>query len=361
MDINSESCTETANVAKSATAPAAAISTSPSCKLTVVIIGRNEEQFIAGAIESVLKAKPLIPDLEIIFSDSASTDCSIEIAEKYPIRILQLKKEWPLCVAAGRYTGYRHSHGQYVFFMDGDSQANAQWLAKAVQFMDAHPEYGAIAGVLDEEYVDARGNHEGGRKNVYQQDLSKSLIDAKKLGGIAFYRRQAMELAGPVNPHLPTAEDHELCMRIRNAGFKIARIDGAMAVKFTENRKTIREILRRSRTKMYDYGAVIRHAGVYGGAFQFSLDAIPFVLSTIGLIFLLMLVAPVLIYLGYWWTLPLLVISIVVAQVIKKGGIHGAGLSMAVRAVTTYRTILSYIRTKPKRIEDYPTDAIQVR
>jgi hypothetical protein len=47
--------------------------------------------------------------------------------------------------------------------------------------------------------------------------------------------------------------------------------------------------------------------------------------------------------------------------VFKKGGFHGAGLSMAVRGAASYRTILSYIRTKPKRIEDYPTDVIHIR
>ena len=335
--------------------------TSTANKLTVVIIGRNEEQFIGRSIESVLKAQSRIPGLEVIFADSASTDCSIEIAKKYPIRILQLKKEWPLCVAAGRYTGYLHSHGEYVFFQDGDSLAEADWLVQAVAFMDLHPEYGAVAGVLDEEYVDAQGKHGGGAPNVFDQDLTKTVCDCKNLGGIALYRRRAMELAGPVNPHLPTAEDHELCMRIRNAGFRIARIEGRMAVKFTENRQTIREVLRRSRTKMYDYGAVIRHASVYGGALQFCLDAIPFVLTFAATLVFFLVITLLAGYFGMLWVVLVLAGLLGLAQVIKKGGLHGAGLSMVVRSVSTYRTILSYLRTRPKPIEDYPTDVIHVR
>jgi len=330
-------------------------------KLTVVIIGRNEEQFIGGAIESVLKAQSRIPGLEVIFADSASTDRSIEIAKQYPIRILQLKKEWPLCVAAGRYIGYLHSHGEYVFFQDGDSEAEADWLVQAVAFMDSHPEYGAVAGVLDEEYVDAQGNHGGGAPNVFDQDLTKPVCDCKNLGGLALYRRRAMELAGPVNPYLPTAEDHELCMRIRNAGFKVARIEGRMAIKFTENRETIREILRRSRTKMYDYGAVIRHAALYGGAFQFCLDAIPFVVTSAATAIFFLVVTPLAGYFGKLWVVLALAGLLGLAQVIRKGGLHGAGLSMAVRSVSTYRTILSYLRTRPKPIKDYPTDVIHVR
>jgi glycosyltransferase involved in cell wall biosynthesis len=330
-------------------------------KLSVVIIGRNEEQFIGGAIEHALKAQDRIPGLEVIFSDSASTDRSVEIASQYPIRVLQLKKEWPLCVAAGRYTGYLHSRGEYVFFQDGDSFAEADWLVQAVAFMDAHPEYGAVAGVLDEEYVDAQGVHSGGVPNVFQQDLTKKVIDGKNLGGIALYRRKVMERVGPVNPHLPTCEDHELCMRIRNAGFKVARIEGRMAVKFTENRNTIREILRRSRTKMYDCGAVIRHAQVYGGAIQFCMDAIPYVFSFALTCLFFLIATPVAIYFGKAWMILVLAGLLGLAMIIRKGGVHGAGMSMAVRAATTYRTILSYIRTKPKRVEDYPTDVIHIR
>jgi len=56
-----------------------------------VIISRKEERNIAGYIESVLKAAEGIDNREIILVDSASTDMTVETAERYPIRILQLK------------------------------------------------------------------------------------------------------------------------------------------------------------------------------------------------------------------------------------------------------------------------------
>lgn len=330
-------------------------------KLTVVIIGRNEEQFIGKAIESVLKVESRIDGLEVIFVDSASTDRSVEIAMQYPIRIVQLRKEWPLCVAAGRYTGYRHSRGEYVFFQDGDSEAEADWLVKALTFMDAHPEYGGVAGVLDEVYLDSRGTPCGGDPNVFRQDLNQPVCDIKHLGGIALYRRRAMEIAGPVNPHLPTAEDHELCMRLRNSDFKLARIDGLMAVKFTENRKSIREVLRRTRTKMYDCGTVIRYAGLYGGAIQFSLESLSYVLSFSATVAFFIVAAPIAAFYGKLWAVLILAGLIGFSLVIKKGGLHGAALSIAVRSAITYRTIVSFLRTRTKRVEDYPSDVIVIR
>lgn len=335
--------------------------TAEECMLTVVLIGRNEEQFIGGAIESVLKAKSRIPSLEVIFVDSASTDRSVEVAQKYPIRILQLKPDWPRCVAAGRYIGYLHSHGKYIFFQDGDSNVEADWLAQAVEFMESHSNYGAIAGVLDEEYVDAEGKHHGGVPNVFQQDLSKDVCDVKHLGGIAFYRRKAMEEVGPVNPHLPTAEDHELCMRIRNAGYKLARIRGLMAVKFTENRKTLYEIIRRSRTKMLDYGAVIRYAQQYGCAWQFSIESMAFVLSFCVAAVLFAITLPVAIYFGLLWLWLAIAVALAALITFRKGGVYGALLSITMRAVIALRSIISYWKTKPKGVDEYPTDAIQIQ
>lgn len=331
------------------------------CALTVVLIGRNEEQFIGGAIESVLAAKDRVPTLEIIFVDSASTDRSVEIARQYPVRILQLKPEWPRCVAAGRYIGYLHSHGKYIFFQDGDSNVESDWLIKAIDFMEANQEFGAIAGVLDEEYIDAAGNYHGSVPNVFHQDLTKEVCEVKHLGGIAFYRRQAMKIAGPVNPHLPTAEDHELCMRIRNSGYKLARISGRMAVKFTENRKTLYEIIRRSRTKMLDYGAVIRYAQQYGCAWQFSIESMSFVLSFC-LVFLLFLIAlPLAAYFGILWLWVVSSLALAALVIFRKRGVYNATLAIAMRAVIAIRSVISYCKTIPKRIEEYPTDVIQIQ
>ncbi|XZE17900.1 glycosyltransferase [Pirellulaceae bacterium SH449] len=330
-------------------------------KLTIVIIGRNEEQFIGGSSRSAVSVRDHLPDTEVIFVDSASTDRSIEIAKDYPIRIIQLRPDWRLCVAAGRYTGYLHSHGEYILFLDGDAELNAEWVAKSVRFMDENPEYGGVAGVLDEEYIDREGVNHGGAKNVFGQDLRKSQQDCKLLGGIAMYRRQAMELAGPVNPHLPTAEDHELCMRIRNNGFKLARLSGRMAVKYTEKRDTLYEVIRRSRTKMFDYGAVIRYSALYGSGIQFCFDAIPYIVTFSITCGLLLIVFPVAMYLGYGWLVVAIMAILFLAIAVKKRSIRLAVLSVLVRSVSTWRTILSFVRTKTQSIESYPTNVIHIR
>jgi len=55
--------------------------------VSVIIKAYNEQQHIAGAIESALTALRGI-DGEVILADSASTDRTIAIAQSYPIRIV---------------------------------------------------------------------------------------------------------------------------------------------------------------------------------------------------------------------------------------------------------------------------------
>lgn len=331
------------------------------CRFTGVIIGRNEEQFIEGAIGSLLKIREEIADAEIIFVDSASTDRSIEIAQRFPIRILQLPASFPLGVGAGRYTGYRWSHGDYVFFLDGDAVAEADWLVEAMFFMDAHPEYAAVAGVLDEEYVDSKGVHLGSSPNVFGQDLNRDVIDSKVLGGIALYRRSVLEEVGTVHPYLPTAEDHELCLRIRRAGYKVARLKGRMAIKYTEDRNTVYEVIRRARTKMYDYGAVLKYCQQYGAGWQYCMDTIPYLVSFALVVMAFGLAVPLALYFGKLHWLLLISLLLFGAIAVKKRSLKGAVLSVTVRSVSLFKTIVSYLKTTPKSPSDYPTDVIHVK
>ena len=57
--------------------------------VSVIIKAFNEEQHIAGAIESALAALAGI-DGEVILADGASTDRTVEIAKKYPVKIVRL-------------------------------------------------------------------------------------------------------------------------------------------------------------------------------------------------------------------------------------------------------------------------------
>ena len=63
--------------------------------ISIVIPVKDEKKIIARCIESVLKALEGLKNYEVMLVDSCSVDKTVEIAKKYPIRILRLQKHWP--------------------------------------------------------------------------------------------------------------------------------------------------------------------------------------------------------------------------------------------------------------------------
>src|SRR5262249_32380112 len=148
-------------------------------------------------------------EFEIIYVDSASEDATVEIAHRFPIRILQLRKTWRLTPAAGRFVGYQHSLGRYLLFVDGDTVIFKRWIQEALEFMEQNPTFGGVAGIMHQAYHDETGRCVAVKKNHFGQTPAQPLQPATALGGIALYRRAAMEKAGTFNPFLSTGEECE--------------------------------------------------------------------------------------------------------------------------------------------------------
>ena len=74
-------------------------------KISIVIIGRNEEKTIEKCLNAAIGAAEQIGGAEIIFVDSASTDNTVAVVQSYGIRVLSLKPDWVLTPSAGRFIG----------------------------------------------------------------------------------------------------------------------------------------------------------------------------------------------------------------------------------------------------------------
>ncbi len=84
-------------------------------KVSIVIIGRNEERSIGKCLSAALSAAEQIGGAEIIFVDSASTDNTVSIVQSYGVRVLSLKPEWKLTPSAGRFVGSHYAQGDFYF------------------------------------------------------------------------------------------------------------------------------------------------------------------------------------------------------------------------------------------------------
>ena len=91
------------------------------CLVSVVIKALNEESGIVATIESALRAVSRVGG-EVVLADSCSTDSTVELAMKYPVRIVQLVNANERCCGIGPQLGYQHSSGEFIYLIDGDMQ-----------------------------------------------------------------------------------------------------------------------------------------------------------------------------------------------------------------------------------------------
>jgi glycosyltransferase involved in cell wall biosynthesis len=188
--------------------------------VSVIIKALNEEQHIAAAIESALTAIEGIEG-EVILADSASTDRTVEIARRYPIKIVRMANIQDRSCGAGAQLGFQYSRGRYVWLVDGDMRVKSGFLATAIQFLEEHPAIAGVGGMLSEHET---SNLEYVKRNVQEYSMRRPGL-VTRLDGGGVYRRSAIETVGYLTDrNLHGAEELELGARLVARGWKLVRL-----------------------------------------------------------------------------------------------------------------------------------------
>lgn len=225
--------------------------------VSVIIKALNEEEKIACAVESALAAVSRLGG-EVILADSLSTDRTVEIAGRYPIRIIQLINAVDRSCGVGAQLGYTVANGEFIYILDGDMELQDGFLEVAVEEMRADPSLAGVGGRHEEVCLD---NLEfQARKARAPANMHPGFVDRLDCGGL--YRRSAIEAVGYLtNRYLHSYEELDLAVRLRHAGYRLKRIN-VHAVKHsghTEN--SFRLLVRRWRSKyIFGVGEVLRAA-----------------------------------------------------------------------------------------------------
>ena len=190
---------------------------------SVIVIGRNEGQRLVACLESLCGYRA-------IYVDSASTDGSVELARSLGADVVKLDMSRPFSAARARNEGFLRLREitpgmDYLQFVDGDCVVMAGWVEAAASFLDQNSGHAAVAGRLRERFPD---------RSVYNRlcdlEWNTPVGDVSACGGIAMYRVDAFEKAGGFDETVVAGEEPELCLRLRNAGWKIRRLDVEMAL-----------------------------------------------------------------------------------------------------------------------------------
>jgi GT2 family glycosyltransferase len=190
------------------------------CRVSVVIKALNEEKNICEAIESSLRAVAHVGG-EVVLADSHSSDRTVELASRYPIRVVQLAHADERCCGIGPQLGFQHARGEYIYIMDGDMRLVEGFLEEALTFLALHPEVGGVGGRLVELNNESLEYRERAARNA--RHLSPGEVD--RLDGGGLYRRRAVDESGFISDrNLHSYEEFDLGVRLRSLGWKLWRL-----------------------------------------------------------------------------------------------------------------------------------------
>lgn len=128
-------------------------------KVSVIITTYNRKAFLYQAIQSILKQD--YPYIEITVIDDCSTDGTEELMHQSfgsESRVIYMRNEKNSGPGNNRRKAFAaHGHGEYVLFLDDDDYLiDMNYLSKAVDFHNHHPEIAFVAANVFLEFSKAK-------------------------------------------------------------------------------------------------------------------------------------------------------------------------------------------------------------
>ncbi|MBC7138849.1 MAG: glycosyltransferase [Defluviimonas sp.] len=193
-----------------------------------VVIGRNEGARLLACLASLQEAG-VAP---IVYVDSGSTDGSAEAARARGAAVIALDLSRPFTAARARNAGLDHlsrlppdQRPGHVQLVDGDCELHPGWIAEARAFLEARPGVAVVCGRRRERFPEATPYN---RLCDWEWDTPPG--ETRACGGDALMRLEALEEVGGYNPGLIAGEEPEMCLRLRQAGWTIWRLDAEMTL-----------------------------------------------------------------------------------------------------------------------------------
>lgn len=224
-------------------------------KLSILIKTYNEEGKIDKCIKSALDSiRGIVGGVEIIVADSLSTDATIEIVQRYDVKLVQLCDVVDRGCGSGVQLGFQHAAGRYVYLLDGDMELQQGFLLQALKLLECDDRLAGVSGITQ----DKRMRNWFDRQRL-QKKPSAVPREVEWLGGGGLYRRAAIEDAGGYagNRNLKAFEEAELGLRLRSQGWLLLRIP-TLAILHTGHDESTRSLIARHwRSGRLDSGGVL--------------------------------------------------------------------------------------------------------
>lgn len=314
-------------------------------RVTFVAIGRNEGERLGDCLRALLKYTD-----RVVYSDSASTDGSAELARGLGVTTVVLDGKGLLSAARARNAGFEEARrifpeSEFVHFIDGDCILADGWVEKAVEFMDANPRAAVACGQRFEAHPGASPYN-----RMIDEEWNTPVGKAEASGGDALVRVSAFEEVGGFNPKLKAGEEPEMAFRMRQRGWEIWRLDSKM----TEHD-----------AKLMRFGQWWTRClrGGFGFAQVWSITKSVFAgqlrsafFWTLGIPIAVILVA---VTAGEPWLLLAIPLAYAaqIARIARQRGIRSASMLMLAKLPETLGALSYFLGRKPEQLADYKAAA----
>ena len=235
--------------------------------IAVVVIGRNEGERLRACLASVRAT-----GCPIVYVDSGSTDDSSHMAEAMGATVMHLDSALPFTAARARNSGFERLKAlgpmpRFVQFVDGDCVLAPSWLEQARLFLCAHPDIAIVCGRRRERHPDA---------SIFNRlcdiEWNTAIGRTEECGGDFLARTDAFQAVKGFDAGLIAGEEPELCVRLRERGWQIWRLDAEMTLHDAAMTR-LRQWWRRSSRGGYAFAEVSRRHR--GSPFQIWRRSVP--------------------------------------------------------------------------------------
>lgn len=202
-------------------------------KFTVITPSYHSAAYLDRCVRSVLAQRKEDVDLEYIVLDGGSTDGTVEILRGYGDAIDRVISEPDHGPADAINKGFALSTGDVIAWLNADDEYAPGALARVAEVMTRHPEAPFCFGhcpIIDESGLEIRKGVTGVKRACYPVSSRFTFQCINYISQPAmFFRKSAMEKAGPLRLDLKAAWDYEFLLRLWRQGRGIPISDPPLA------------------------------------------------------------------------------------------------------------------------------------
>jgi GT2 family glycosyltransferase len=197
----------------------------PAPVVDAVVIGRNEGLRLQACLRSLATQTR-----RIVYVDSGSTDGSVQVAQSLGAEVVALDLDRPFTAARARNAGLARlaldgAEPDFVQFVDGDCAVDPQWVHHAREVFGKLPDAVVVCGRRRERFPEVSVYN-----RLCDREWDTPVGPARACGGDALMRFSALQAVGGYREDLIAGEEPELCIRLRQRGGTIWRIDAEMTL-----------------------------------------------------------------------------------------------------------------------------------